>query len=178
MLWRHWWRHRGWTGFILHNLRSSLHIWSQNMDFEDFRFSTSDVLSNQNRNRNLIVLEKCRLVSHRLWEYLFPPCTKKLPIYGNFKISLAFCPGDVIDGIMSMQHMTCTTRHPQLYSGKILFVWYQSFMVKSSGQTSWQTHKQTHKETHRVKTLSLRRYLQWASRPPHRPGQVRCTLQW
>ena len=35
--------------------------------------------------------------------------------------------------------ITCTTRHPQQCTCKILFVWHQSFIVKSSGQTSWQT---------------------------------------
>ena len=34
---------------------------------------------------------------------------------------------------------TCTTRHPEQCTCKILFVWHQYFIVKSSGKTSWQT---------------------------------------
>ena len=37
---------------------------------------------------------------------------------------------------MSAWNITCTTRHPQQCTCKILFVWHQSFIVKSSGQTS------------------------------------------
>ena len=39
--------------------------------------------------------------------------------------------------------MIFTTKHPQLYSSKILFVWHQSFIIKSSGQTSLRTSKLT-----------------------------------
>ena len=54
---------------------------------------------------------------------------------------------------MSAWNITCTTRHPQQCTCKILFVWHQSFIVESSGQTSWQTktHLHTHKQLHTVK---------------------------
>ena len=68
---------------------------------------------------------------------------KNWPSYGNFKIWPIYWPGDVIDDVMSMYHITCTIRHPHLYSCKILFVWYKSFIVKTSRQTSWQTNKHT-----------------------------------
>ena len=55
----------------------------------------------------------------------------------TFKIWLTLWPGDVIDDVMSAWNITCTTRHPQQCTCKILFVWHQSFIVKSSGQTSW-----------------------------------------
>ena len=58
-------------------------------------------------------------------------------IYVNFKIWPTLWPGDVIDYVMSAWNITCTTRHPQQCTCKILFVWHQSFIVKSSGQTSW-----------------------------------------
>ena len=56
---------------------------------------------------------------------------------------------DVINDVMSAWNITCTTRHLQQCTCKILFVWHQSFIVKSSGQTSWQTytHTQTNKHT-------------------------------
>ena len=47
---------------------------------------------------------------------------------------------------MSAWNITCTTRHPHQYTCQRLFVWHQSFIVKSSGQTSWQT--QTNRNTH------------------------------
>ena len=59
--------------------------------------------------------------------------------YINFKISPILWPGDVIDGVISTWNITCTTKHPQLCACKILFVWHQSSIVKSSWQTSWQT---------------------------------------
>ena len=55
----------------------------------------------------------------------------------TFKIWHILWPGDVIDDVMSAWNITCTTRHPQQCTCKILFVWHQSFIVKSSGQTSW-----------------------------------------
>ena len=58
-------------------------------------------------------------------------------------------PGDVIDDVMSAWNITCTTRHPQQCTCKILFVWHQSFIVKSSGQTSWYWHKVTNKQTNK-----------------------------
>ena len=57
----------------------------------------------------------------------------------NFKIWPTLWPCDVINDVKSAWNITCTTRHPQQCTSKILFVWYQSFIVKSSGQTSWQT---------------------------------------
>ena len=46
---------------------------------------------------------------------------------------------DVINDVMSAWNIRCTIRHPQQCTCKILFVWHQSFIVKSIGQTSWQT---------------------------------------
>ena len=45
--------------------------------------------------------------------------------------------------VMSTWLITCTARHPHLYTCRISFVWHQSFLVKSLGQTSWHTHKHT-----------------------------------
>ena len=36
-----------------------------------------------------------------------------------------------------------TNKHPQLYTCKILLLWHQSFITKSSGQISWQAQKAT-----------------------------------
>ena len=58
--------------------------------------------------------------------------------YANFKLWPTFCL--VTWSLTScVQHITCTTRHPNLYSRKVVFVWHQLFIVKSSRQTSWQT---------------------------------------
>ena len=54
------------------------------------------------------------------------------PSYGKFKISLIYWPGEVIDDVMGMWHITWTTRHPNLNSCKIKFVWHQSLILKSS----------------------------------------------
>ena len=59
--------------------------------------------------------------------------------YINFKIWPPLWSGDVINDVMSAWNITCTTRHPEQCTCKILFVWHQSLIVKSSGQTSWQT---------------------------------------
>ena len=67
---------------------------------------------------------------------------RKLNIPGgdsNFKSLPTLWPCDVINDVMSAWNITCTTRHPIQCTCKILFVWHQSFIVKSSGQTSWQT---------------------------------------
>ena len=58
--------------------------------------------------------------------------------YMTFKIWPTLWPGDVIDDVMSAWNITCTTRHPhEQCTCKILFVWHQCFIVKSSGHTSW-----------------------------------------
>ena len=49
---------------------------------------------------------------------------------------------------MTVWNISCTTRHPKQCTCKILFVWHQSFIVKSSGQTSCKhRHTQTNKRT-------------------------------
>ena len=78
----------------------------------------------------------------------------------NFKICPTLWHGDVIDDVMSTSNITCTTRHPKIFTCKILLVWHQSFIVKSPEQTSWQTELHTNKQTHRVKRLSPR-YRGW-----------------
>ena len=115
---------------------------SKNMDFKHsrmrFLFSTSGDLSN--RNWNSSVLERCPRASdsdYTLYD-------ENWPSYGNIKIWPTFWHGDVIDESVEI---TWTAKVPHLYFCKILFVRHQSFIVKSSGQTSWQTHKQTHSHT-------------------------------
>ena len=60
---------------------------------------------------------------------------------------------------MSTGNITCTTTHPQLHACKILFVWHQCFIVKSSGKISWRTHRQTHKQTEGENITSLSRVI-------------------
>ena len=55
--------------------------------------------------------------------------------------------GDVIGDVMSAWNITYIIRHYLLYTCKILLGWHQSFIIKSSGQTSWQTHNQTNKHS-------------------------------
>ena len=62
------------------------------------------------------------------------------------------------DVIITCLYITSVARHPHLYTCKMLFMWHQSFIIKSFGQTSW--HTQSHKQTHRVKSLSPR-YRGW-----------------
>ena len=62
----------------------------------------------------------------------------------NFKIWPALWPGDVIDDVMSVWYITCTTRHRLLCTYEILFVWHQSFLAKSSGK-----HRDKHTNTGR-----------------------------
>ena len=69
--------------------------------------------------------------------------------YIIFKIWHTLWPGDVINDVMNVWNIICTTRHPQQWTSKILFLWHQSFIVKSSGQTSWQRYKQTNKQTNK-----------------------------
>ena len=95
--------------------------------------------------------------------------------FRNYKIWPALWTADVIGDVMSSWNITCTAKR-QLCACKILSVWHQSFIVKSSGQTSWQTQtdiqagrqtdrqidRQTHTHTNKqtntpgLKTLSPR----------------------
>ena len=76
-------------------------------------------------------------------------------IYSNFKIWPTLWPGDVIDDVMCAWNITCTTRFRQICTCKILFVWHQSFIVKSSGQTSWQTNKHTKTQGENIITFAI-----------------------
>ena len=63
-------------------------------------------------------------------------------IKGDVSISKFDLLCDLVTSSMTSwvcKNITCTTRHPQQCTCKILFVWHLSFIVKSSGQTSWQT---------------------------------------
>ena len=97
-----------------HNLERFFHIWGQIEDTRKIAISISDILSSQ--------------LQLKYWRRSI-----------NFKIWPTLWPGDVINDVMNEWNITCTTRHPQQCTCKILFVWHQSFIVKSSGQTSWQT---------------------------------------
>ena len=103
-----WHTHRGQNGFILHNLPSSFHIWSQieaiicktlilKITVNGYiDFGPLTILKTK-QNRNLIVLEICP-VSYRLWQYFFSVLyDKNGPNYGNFRIWSTFWTGDVID---------------------------------------------------------------------------------
>ena len=65
--------------------------------------------------------------------------------------------------VTNMWYITCTTRHQQLYTCKLVLEQHQTFIVKSPGQTLWRTHTANRKQTkHRVKTLSPR-YRGWST---------------
>ena len=51
-------------------------------------------------------------------------------IDGDISISKFDRLYDVINDVMGAWNITCTTRHPQQCTCKILFVWHQSFIVK------------------------------------------------
>ena len=59
--------------------------------------------------------------------------------YINFNIWSTLWTVDVIDDVTSTWNITCTNRHIQLYTSKILFVWHQSFIATLSGRTPWNT---------------------------------------
>ena len=84
-------------------------------------FSTSEFLSNRNLKQNPCASWRCP-VSHRLWQYLFS--YNNWPSYDNFQIWPTFWPGDVIDDVMSMWNIICTTRHPTFSAAKYCFtIW-------------------------------------------------------
>ena len=92
----------------------------------------------------------------RHFELLIDALAQILMEIYHFQNLTYFWPGDVIDDVMSAWNITCTTRHPQQCTCKILFVWHQSFIVKSSGQTSWLRHKQTNTQGENIITSLTR----------------------
>ena len=85
-------------------------------------------------NPTLECVEWCP-VSYRIWPYLFLRCTIKT------ERVMALSRFDLL--ILTWwrhqwRHVYVTNN---LHNLQNIFVWYQSFTVKSSGQTTWQTHK-------------------------------------
>ena len=132
-------------GIIWHNLERSFHIWGQiEAVFNNSKFSKMDAILSSRQTFSPEVIPKfeyARKIAISIsdilsfWSTLYLEYWRR---YINFKIWLLW-PGDVINDVMSAWNITCTTRHPKQYNCKIWFVWHQSFIVKSSGQTSWQT---------------------------------------
>ena len=71
------------------------------------------------------------IISHILshWKTLYLNYLRR---YIELKKWFTLCPGDVIDDVTIAWTIICTTRHHHLYTCKILFVWHQSFIAKSS----------------------------------------------
>ena len=106
-----------------------------------FRISACDSRLNRTRNLNLRGSRRCH-VSHRFSKYLFP---RSSIITGRF-MAISEC-GLLFIWICHRWCYQCMThdlhKHPQLYTCMMLFVWHQSFSVKSSSHTSWQISTQT-----------------------------------
>ena len=146
-LWRHRWRLHHKKTYFWHKLGRSFHIWVQIEDvFNISKFSkwppfwARDKIFLAGSYTGSWKYQKNSHEDFRHFELLIDALTQILTeIYIDFKIWPTLWSCDVINGVMSAWNLTCTTRHPQQCACKILFVWHQSFIVKSSGQTSWQT---------------------------------------
>ena len=139
-----------WKYFFWHNLGRPFHIWGQiEAVFNISKFSKWPLfwarykLFYRKLYRKLNIPEKIAMSISDILSFWSKLQLKYWRRYINLKIWPTLWPGDVIDDVMSAWNITCTTRHPQQCTCKILFVWHQSFIVKSSGQTSWQTNKYT-----------------------------------
>ena len=147
-LWRHPWRHHHKKNFFWHNLGRSFHIWGQiEAVFSISKFSkwppfwARDKLFTGSYTGSWIY-QKYSHEHFRHFELLIDAVAQiltEIGLYINFKIWPTLWSCDVINDVVSAWNITCTTRHPQQCSCKIVFVRHQSFIVKSSGQTSWQT---------------------------------------
>ena len=126
-----------------HNLERSFQIWGQiEAMFNISKFSKWPLFWARDNffaesYTGCWIYQKDSHEHFRHFELLIDAPAQILTRYITFKIWPTLWPGDVIDDVMSAWNITCTTRHPQQCTCKILFVWHQSFIVKSSGQTSW-----------------------------------------
>ena len=143
------------------NWRYRLH----NKDFENsrkrFRCSTTDDLSNRNQNRTLSMSERICHISNRLEQYLSPCYTIKtdwVMAIAQLSLLLHLVMSAMTLWVHNTQLHQNTYMYINLYTCKILLVWHQFFIAKSSGQTPYQTNT----TNHRVKTISPRyRYHQY-----------------
>ena len=94
----------------------------------------------------------------RHFELLIDAVAQILTEIYHFQNLTYFVICDVISDAMSAWNITCTTRHPQQCTCKMLFVWHQSFIVESSGQTSWQTWTDKEPHTHTNKHTWWKHY--------------------
>ena len=135
-----------WKKLLWHNLGRSFHIWGQiEAVFNISKFKKMAVILSSQQTFSLEVIlevEDVRKIAISISDILSFWSTLLLKYwrrYVNFKFWHTLSPCDVINDVMSAWNIICTTRHLQQCTCKILFVWHQSFIVKSSGQTSWHT---------------------------------------
>ena len=98
-------------------------MWFNNLRKQFLFFFTSDAHSN--RKRNLCSRNMSR-EPHIMTMFIPALFDKKL------SSSLIFWKGDVINDVVSAWNITCTTIHFYQYTCKLLFVWYQFILFKSS----------------------------------------------
>ena len=132
-LWGHLWRHR-WChhhGIFLYNLRwFFFHIWGQiEAVFNIMKFSKLPPFWARDKlflPEVIPEVEYTRKIAISISDILsfWSTQLKYWRIYSIFKIWPILWPGDVINGVMSTWNITCTTRHPQQYTCKIVFVWH------------------------------------------------------
>ena len=104
-----------------------------------FRISTSDDPLNQTKPKFKCVRQISR-GSHISTIFVSMLSDKSWPSYGKVKNRPTVCAGDVINDVMSEWHITYAARHPHLCTWQILLKWHKSYVIKSSGQTSWHTN--------------------------------------
>ena len=142
-----------WKLLFWHNLGRSFQIWSQNEAvFNISKFSKWPPFWDRNKlltgsNTGSWIYQPDNHCHFRYFELLIEPIADILTEIYQFH-NLTYC--------MSWwrhrwrhecMNITCTIIHPQLFTCKILFVWHQSFIAKSSGQISWQTETDRHEHT-------------------------------
>ena len=96
-------------------------------------------------NLSIYVHMRCFItLEQSLIYFLYQPILLDLRILEWYKTQTLAC--DTWYHQPGCQHcLELKSTHRQFYSCKIVFEWHESFIVKSSGQTSWQT--KTHKDT-------------------------------
>ena len=134
-----------WTIFC-HNLERSFHIWGQmEVVFNNSKLSKWPPFwarDNIFLPEAIPEVEYTRKIAIGISDILSFWSTFQLKYWRrciNLKIWPTLWPCDVINDVMSAWNITFATRHPQQSTCKIWFELHQSFIVKSSGQSSWQT---------------------------------------
>ena len=139
-LWRHRWKYFFgiiWDDLFIYEVKMKLRFIFKNFqNSRHFKVATHFFTGS---NTGSCIYQQDSHEHFRYFELLIDALAEILMDISQFTL----WPADVIDNVMSAWYITCTTRLRQLSTCKIFPVWHQSFIVKSSGRTSWQTNKHT-----------------------------------